>query len=249
MSGHSKWHSIKHKKGIADAKRGKIFTKHAKLIAIAARGGEDPEMNPGLRTAIENAKADNVPNANIDKAIKKGSGQDKDATVLEEVMYEGYGPCGTAILIEVITDNRNRSLTNVKTIVAKNGGNLGAAGSVAWMFKRKGVIMAKAPSLAPEEAELLAIDAGAEDLTFENGEFEIVTPDNLLMDVRDNLEKSGFVIGKAEISYLPKNPVKIDEVAKAEKVLKLLDALEDDDDVSRLHSNFDISKDVLKNLA
>lgn len=249
MSGHSKWHSIKHKKGIADAKRGKIFTKHAKLIAIAARGGDDSEMNPNLRSAIENAKADNVPNANIDKAIKKGSGQDKGATALEEIMYEGYGPSGTAILIEAITDNKNRSLTNIKTTMSRNGGNLGAAGSVAWMFNRKGVIMAKAPSLSVEEAELLAIDAGAEDLTLENGQFEIVTHDNLLMDVRDNLEKSGFVIEKAEISYLPKNPVKIDNAENAQKVLKLLDALEDDDDVSKLHSNFDISEDVLKDLA
>ena len=246
MAGHSKWHSIRHKKGAADAKRGKIFTKHAKLIEIAARGGGDPDMNPALRTAINNAKADNVPNANIEKAIKKGSGQDKNSAQYVEAMYEGYGPEGTALLVEVITDNKNRALTSVKTIMTKNGGNLGEAGSVSWMFDRKGIIFAKAEEKNAEDAELEAIDAGAEDLTFAEDTYEIITPDTELMSVRDKLENSGFKVEKAEISYIPKNTVKIDSPDKAEKVLKLVELLEEDDDVSNVHSNFDIPEDILK---
>lgn len=248
MSGHSKWHSIKHKKGAADAKRGKIFTRHAKLIAIASRNGGDPEMNPGLRAAIINAKADNVPNANIEKAVKKGSGQDKDAAQYVEAIYEGYGPEGTAMLVEVITDNKNRTVASVKTIMTKNGGNLGEAGSVAWMFDRKGLIIAKAPGKNSEDAELEAIDAGAEDLTIEGEDYEIITADTALMAVRDKLEKMGFRIEKAEISYLPKNTVKIDSLEKAKKVLKLMDALDEDEDVSNVYSNFDISEEIMEEI-
>lgn len=239
MSGHSKWHSIKHKKGAADAKRGKIFTKHAKLIAIAARSGGDPEMNPTLRTAINNAKADNVPNANIEKAIKKGAGQDKDAAQYVEAMYEGYGPEGTAMLIEVITDNKNRSLTNIKTIMTKNGGNLGEAGSVGWMFDRKGLILATAQHKSPEDAELEIIDSGAEDLNIDSKKFEIITPDTELMTVRDNLEKAGFIVERAEITYISKSPVKIDSPEKTEKIMKLVDLLEEDEDVSNVYVNFE----------
>lgn len=249
MSGHSKWHSIKHKKGAADAKRGKVFTKHAKLIAIAARSGADTEMNPGLRSAINNAKADNVPNANIEKAVKKGSGEDKDAAVLIEAMYEAYGPEGTAILIEVITDNKNRAVTSVKTIVTKNGGNMGEAGSVSWMFDRKGLIIAKAPSTDIEEAELLAIDSGADDVNILEGTtFEILTKDTDLMKVRESLEKNGFVVEKAEISFIAKNTVRIDDPMKAGKILKLMDAIDEDEDVSNVYSNFDISDEVMENI-
>lgn len=249
MSGHSKWHSIKHKKGAADAKRGKVFTKHAKLIAIAARSGADPEMNPGLRSAIINAKADNVPNANIEKAVKKGSGEDKDAAVLVEAMYEAYGPEGTAILIEVITDNKNRAVTSVKTIVTKNGGNMGEAGSVSWMFDRKGLIIAKAPGFDIEEAELLAIDAGADDVNILEGTtFEILTKDADLMKVRENLEKNGFAVEKAEISFIAKNTVKIDDPEKARRVLRLMDAIDEDEDVSNVYSNFDIPEEVMEQI-
>ena len=234
MSGHSKWHSIKHKKGAADAKRGKIFTKHAKLISIAARNGDDPNMNPGLRSAIINAKADNVPNANIEKAVKKGSGQDKDAAQYVEMIYEGYGPAGTAMLVEVITDNKNRSVASIKTIVTKNGGHMGEAGSVGWMFDRKGLIIAKADGKNPDEAELEVIDAGAEDLAIDGGEYEIITADTDLMSVRDNLEKIGFKIEKAEISYIPKTTVKIDDIDKAKTVLRLMDLLDEDEDVSNI---------------
>lgn len=248
MSGHSKWHSIKHKKGAADAKRGKIFTKHAKLISIAARNGDDPNMNPGLRSAIINAKADNVPNANIEKAVKKGSGQDKDAAQYVEIIYEGYGPAGTAMLVEVITDNKNRSVASIKTIVTKNGGHMGEAGSVGWMFDRKGLIIAKANGKNPDEAELEVIDAGAEDLAIDGGEYEIITADTDLMSVRDNLEKLGFKIEKAEISYIPKTTVKIDDIEKAKTVLRLMDLLDEDEDVSNIFSNFDIAEDIMEQM-
>lgn len=247
MSGHSKWHSIKHKKGAADAKRGKIFTKHAKLIAIAARdGGGDPEMNPGLRSAIANAKSDNVPNANIEKAIKKGEGGDKEGISLSEVMYEGFGPAGVVVYVQVITDNKNRTVASVKTAFTKNGGNMGEAGSVGWMFEKKGLVIAKASGKDEDEAELEAIDAGAEDLERDGDNFEIYTDPSNLMKVRDNLEKAGFEIEKAEFDYRPKNPVKIENLEDANKVLKLMDALEDDDDVSNVYSNFDISEEIME---
>lgn len=247
MSGHSKWHSIKHKKGALDAKRGKIFTKHAKLITIAARdGGGDPNMNPGLRSAIVNAKSDNVPNANIDKAVAKGAGGDKDGVQLAELMYEGFGPAGTAMYISVITDNKNRSNANVRLIMAKNGGQLGSSGSVGHMFDKKGVILAKAGSMSADEAELGAIDAGAEDISVEDGMFEIITSPANLMKVNDALKTAGFEVEKAEFDFIGKNPVAIDDLDNAKKVLKLVEALEDDEDVSNVYSNFDIPVEILE---
>ncbi|NIA02034.1 MAG: YebC/PmpR family DNA-binding transcriptional regulator [Nitrospirae bacterium] len=247
MSGHSKWHSIKHKKGALDAKRGKLFTKHAKLITIAARdGGADPEMNPGLRSAITNAKADNVPNANIEKAIAKGAGGDKDGAQLAELMYEGFGPAGTAMYVQVITDNKNRSAANVRIIMQKNGGQMGGAGSVGHMFEKKGVILAKAGSMDADEAELAAIDAGAEDISVEDSEFEIITAPSDLMKVNDSLKGAGFEVGKAEFDFIGKNPVKIEDLENAKKVLKLVEALEDDEDVSNVYSNFDIPVEILE---
>ena len=249
MAGHSKWANIKHKKGAADAKRGKVFTKHAKLITIAARdGGGDPEMNPGLRTAIANAKADNVPNSNIEKAIKKGTGEDKDGADLKEMMYEGFGPAGTTMMVQVVTDNSNRSFTNVKTVFNKTGGNMGEAGTVAYLYDRKGVVIASTEGKDSDEAELEAIDAGAEDLQRDGDIFEITTAFEELSDVRDNLEKAGFKIEKAEISYLPKMPVHIDNLEDAKKVLKLVEALEDDEDVTNVFSNFDIEDSLIEQL-
>ena len=249
MSGHSKWHSIKHKKGALDAKRGKIFTKHAKLITIAAReGGGDPDMNPGLRTAIANAKFANVPNVNIDKAVKKGAGGDKDGIELKELMYEGFGPVGTTMYVQVITDNTNRSVANVKTVFNKNGGNMGEAGTVAYMYDKKGLILATAEEMDPDEAELGVIDAGAEDLEKDGDIFQIITAFENLMSVRDNLEKAGFKIEKAEISYIPKTPLEIENLDDAKKVIKLVEALEDDEDVTNVFSNFDISKELLEQL-
>ncbi len=248
MSGHSKWHSIKHKKGAADAKRGKIFTKHAKLITIAAKNGGDPDMNPGLRTAILNAKADNVPNSNIEKSIKKGSGADKDSAVFVEVTYEGYGPEGTAVLVEVLTDNKNRSVTNVKNIINKNGGKMGESGTVGWKFDRRGVILIKLGDKDPEEAELEIIDAGADDLSLKENVFEVLTQTTDLMKVKDNLEKAGFEIIKAELSYLAKDTVNIDSVDKAKKVLNFIDLLEDDEDVNNVFTDFDIPEEVLESM-
>ncbi len=249
MSGHSKWHSIRHKKGALDAKRGKIFTKHAKLITIAARdGGDNPDMNPGLRTAIANAKADNVPNANIEKAIKKGAGTDKDGVVFSEIMYEGFGPSGTAFYVYVITDNKNRAVTSVKIAFQKNGGNIGEAGTVGWMFEKKGLILAKTANEDLEEAELAVIDAGAEDVEFNDGIFSITTEFTSLMKVRDALEKAGFEIEKAEMNYVAKDPVKIDDKAAAQKIMKLFEALEDDEEVSAVFGNFDISDEILEEL-
>ena len=247
MSGHSKWHSIKHKKGAADAKRGKIFTKHAKLIAIAAKNGGDPEMNPALRTAIANAKADNVPNSNIDKAIKKGSGADKDAANFTEALYEGMGPLGTAFMIESITDNTNRTVSNLKALFSKNGGNLGSSGSAAWMFERKGQIICHQSKMSDDELELIVLESGAEDMKIEN-EIWVYTADDQLMEVKDNLEKSGLEILRAELVYVPNNPVKIDSLEDAGKVINFLDLIEDDDDVSKVHSNFEISEPVLDQL-
>ncbi len=250
MSGHSKWHSIKYKKGAADAKRGKVFTKHAKLITIAARdGGGDPEMNPSLRSAIINAKADNVPNDNIDKAIKKGSGTDKNAAIYTEYMYEGFGPCKTAIYVQCITDNKNRSVAAVKTIFTKNGGNMGEAGTVGWMFEKKGVIDACASDKSQDDSELEIIEAGAEDLAFDGENFEIITAPTSLMAVRDNLEKSGFAVKKAVLSYLPKEELKIESADDAKRILKLVEALEEDDDVDEVYGNFDIPEEILQQLS
>lgn len=249
MSGHSKWHNIKHKKDMADSARGKIFTKHAKLISIAARdGGTDPEMNTILRTAISNAKADNVPNANIDKAIKKGAGEGKEAMAINEIMYEGFGPNGITFYIQALTDNKNRTFANLRTELSKKGGNLGEFGSVGYMYQRKGVISALCPGKSSEEAELLAIDAGAEDLSIDEGKFEIIVDAMSLMKIKDNLEKAGFHVEKAELSYLPKDKIIITDNEVARKALNLLDAIEEDEDVTNVYSNFDIADEVMEKL-
>ncbi|MFH1284538.1 MAG: YebC/PmpR family DNA-binding transcriptional regulator [Candidatus Peregrinibacteria bacterium] len=250
MSGHSKWHSIKHKKGAADAKRGKIFTKHAKLITIAARdGGDDPEMNPGLRTAIANAKADNVPNANIEKAIIKGAGGSGETSALSESMYEGFGPAGVALYVQTVTDNKNRAVSSIKNAFSKNGGNMGEAGCTAWMFEKKGLIFADIDGKNHDEAELEAIDAGAEDIDADGSTFEITTNPAQLMKVRELLANAGFSVEQATLSYVPKNTVKINNADDAKKVLKLVEALEDEDDVTNVYSNFDIPSDIIEKIS
>jgi YebC/PmpR family DNA-binding regulatory protein len=247
MSGHSKWHSIRFKKGIADAKRGKIFTKHAKLITIAARdGGGDPDMNPGLRTAIENAKAANMPNNNIDRAIKKGTGDGKDSIQILEVVYEGYGPGGTALMIQSLTENKNRTVANIKHLMTKNGGNMGETGSVGYLFDRKGVIVMNIDDKDPEEAELAAIDAGADDIEIDGGIFTVYTVPSDLMKVKENLTGAGFKVESANLAFVSKNTVKVDDEDLAKKVLKLVDALEDDEDVGEVYSNFDIDEEIMK---
>lgn len=250
MSGHSKWHSIKHKKGAADAQRGKIFTKHAKLISIVARHGADPDTNPSLRAAIDNAKADNVPNTNIDRAIKKGSGQDKDATNYEELFYEGFGPAGTALYVHVITDNRNRALSEVKAILTKKGGGMGAAGSAAWMFNRKGLITVPVKEgTNADDLELMLIDSGAEDIKKAGEIMEVYTDFTKLALVKENLMKSGIQFDKAEVVFIPKQTVKITDPEDARKVLNLVEMLEENDEVSGVYCNFDIDDELMEKIA
>lgn len=249
MSGHSKWHSIKHKKGAADAKRGKIFTRHANLITIAARSGGDPEMNPSLRLAIDNAKKDNVPSANIDKAIKRGTGEDKDAAQIEEVTYEGYGPGGVAVIVECLTENTNRTYTNMRTIFNKKGGNLGKTGVVTWMFDRKGVITLNTKECNPDEAELAAIDAGAEDIEREDDLMEIYTSPTDLSSVADKLKAVGYEAEKAEVQLVPNQTVKVEDESTAKRILNFMETLDDDPDVSDVSSNFDISDELMAKIA
>jgi YebC/PmpR family DNA-binding regulatory protein len=247
MSGHSKWASIKHKKGAADAKRGKIFTKHAKLITIAAKNGGDPDMNPGLRSAIDGAKSANVPNANIDRAIKKGSGQDKDAVTYEEIFYEGFGPAGTALYIQVLTDNKNRTLSEVKSALTKKGGGMGSAGSAAWMFERKGLIVVPLEEgVDADEVELAAIDAGASDTAREGSVLEVHTGPTDLAKVRDALKEAGIKFEEADITYIPKQTVKIDTEEKAKKVLGLIELIEENEDVAEVYCNFDMDPELME---
>lgn len=249
MSGHSKWHSIKHKKGAADAKRGKIFTKHAKLITIAAReSGGDPETNPALRTAIDNAKTDNVPNLNIERAIKRGTGELKEGAEISEVMYEAYGPEGIAIYIQAVTDNKNRTVANIKNILGKHGGNMGTSGSVAYLFHQKGLILITADPDKHEDIELKAIDAGANDIKSENNSVEIYTDPKSLNSIKSKLEEWGYKTESSTITFIPENEVSITDEKKAEKILKLMEALEDDEDVTNIYSNFDIPEELMQKL-
>lgn len=246
MSGHSKWHSIRHKKGAADAARGKIFTRHAKLITIAARdGGGDPEMNPGLRLAIENAKKENMPNANIDRAIKKGTGDDKDGVQFFEITYEGYAPGGIAILVETLTDNKNRTVSSVRSTFSKNGGNMGESGSVAFMFSKKGVILVSNPN---EDIEMAAIEAGAEDVIEEDGFLEITTSAPDVFAIKKTLEEAGAEIESAEAKLVPANTVAVDDETTARKVMNLIQTLEDNDDVSNVASNVDIPVEIMEKI-
>lgn len=243
MSGHSKWHSIRHKKGAADAARGKVFTRHAKLITIAARdGGGDADSNPTLRLAIDNSKKDNMPNANIERAIKKGTGDDKDGSVFVESSYEGYASGGIAVLVSTLSDNKNRTVQNIRAIFGKHNGNLGESGSVAFLFDKKGVIVV---SNASEDLELVAIDAGAEDVQVEDGNLEITTGAKELFVVKTALEEAGATIEHAEIRLIPQTTVEITDEATAKKIISLVQALEDDDDVSNVSANFDISEELL----
>ena len=249
MSGHSKWHSIKHKKGAADAKRGKVFTQHSKLIALAAQQGGDPDMNPSLRAAIDRAKMDNLPNANIERSIKKGTGELKDGSVIMELTYEGYGPGGTAIYVKVVTDNKNRAVANVRSIFTKNGGNLGENGCVAWMFKQKGVIVLDITDMDMEEVEMAVIESGAEDMEVDGPTMEVYTDYKDLMSIKKILEEAGMKIESADVSFIANDTVKIEDPATAKKILRLMETLEDDEDISSVSSNFDIPEEVMEELA
>ena len=241
MSGHNKWASIKHKKAIVDAKRGKVFTKIIREITMGARmGGSDPATNPRLRTAIQAAKDANMPADNIERAIKKGAGELEGVTY-EELTYEGYGPQGVAILVQTVTDNKNRSSAEIRSIFTKQNGTMAGAGSVAWMFDRKGLIILKKEGVDLDEAELAAIDGGAEDVQREDETLEIYTQPTDLNAVATKLKAAGFEIEKAELILIPNQIVKIDDEETAKKIMEFMEALDDDQDVSELTSNFDIS--------
>lgn len=240
MSGH---HTIE--KGANDAQRGKIFTRHGHLIAKAAKSGGDPATNPSLRFAIESAKMDNVPNVNIDRAIKRGTGELKGEAEIAETTYEGRGPSGIAVIVECMTDNKNRTVTNIRTVFNKGGGSLGNSGTVGWMFDKKGLIVVATEGKA-EEIELEAIDAGADDIQGKGEKIEIYTPFAALHKATEALKSKGFKVEKAEITMKPKEVVRIDDVEKAKSVLHFINALEEDGDVANVYTNVDIPDSVLE---
>ncbi len=249
MSGHSKWSTIKRKKGANDAKRGKIFTKLIKEITVAAKtGGGDPDGNPRLRTAITAAKSENMPKDNIDRAIKKGTG-DLDGAIYEEILYEGYGPGGVAVLVETMTDNKNRTVADIRHFFAKSNGNLGESGCVGWMFDKRGVIVVDAAEVDEEELMDLAIEAGAEDVLEDETTFQVLTAPEDFSEVVDSLGKNGIKAVEATISMVPKNTVDVTEEKPAKSLLKLLENLEDHDDVQKVHANFDIPDEIMEKLS
>jgi YebC/PmpR family DNA-binding regulatory protein len=247
VSGHSKWSSIKHKKGAADLKRGKLFSKLSRAIIVAAKeGGGDPANNLALQNAIEKAKSYSMPKDNIDRAIAKGSGADADADAFETIVYEGYGPEGVAVIVEALTDNRNRTAADVRHLFAKNGGNLGATGAVAWQFDRRGVVIVPADGVDDEELLLVAADGGADDLDRDGDVFQVTSAPESLSSVREAIEAAGFSVDSAELMLVPKTTVAVEDEAKARQVMRLIDELEDNDDVQEVFANFDIPEQVLE---
>ena len=245
MSGHSKWSSIKHKKAVKDARRGKLFTKLIKEITVAARaGGGDINANPRLRTAVLTARANSMPGDNIDRAIKKGTGE-LEGVAYEEVVYEGYGPGGAAIMVQVLTDNKNRTVSEMRRLFTKHGGNLGENGCVAWMFDKKGQITVDRGSVDEDQLMMIALDGGAEDVREEDGLFEILMTPESFETVRDRLEREKIPMATAQIALVPKNTVTLDAHA-AEQTLKLTEELEDNDDVQSVAANFDIPNELLE---
>ena len=245
MSGHSKWASIKHKKGAVDAKRGKVFTKLIKEITVATRmGGKDPDSNARLRAAIAAAKAENMPKENIERGIKKGTGELEGSTY-EEATYEGYGPGGVAVLVEVLTDNRNRAVAEVRHLFERHGGSLGAAGCVAWMFSQKGLIVLPKDQTDEEKLFEVALEAGAEDIKEEEKEFEVITEPSLFEQVKTAIERTGLTCALAEITMIPQTTT-ILEGKNAQQMLTLMELLEDNDDVNHVYANFDIPDEVME---
>lgn len=248
MSGHSKWSTIRHKKGAADAKRGKVFTKIIKELMVAARmGGGNPEANPRLRAAVLAAKAENMPKDNIERAIKKGTGE-LEGVSYEEFTYEGYGPAGVAVLVDIMTDNRNRAASEVRHIFSRNGGNLGEAGCVAWMFTKKGSIVFDKSASAEEELLELALEAGAEDVKDQEDQFEVITSPEDFAAVKAAFDDKGLKYELAEITMVPQTTVDIADAKTAAQILRLMDALDDADDVQQAYANFDIPDDILESL-
>ena len=249
MSGHSKWSTIKRKKGALDAKRGKIFTRLIKEITVAARmGGGDPEGNPRLRSAVASAKSENMPKDNIERAIKKGTGE-LEGAVYEEISYEGYGPGGVAILVDCMTDNKNRTVADIRHYFSKSGGNLGESGCVSWMFEKKGSIMIDKDTIGEEELMDKALEAGAEDVVEEDNVYQVVTAPDDFGTVREILETEGVKFIEASVSMIPQNVVEIIEAKPARQILKLLENLEDHDDVQDVFANFDIPDEIMEEVS
>ena len=247
MSGHSKWSSIKHKKGAADAKRGKLFSKLIKAITVAARqGGSDPDRNPALRIAVSAAKNANMPNDNIERAVKRGTGE-LEGVDYEEVHYEGYGPKGIAIFIQCLTDNKNRTTAEIRNLFAKNDGNMGGAGSVSWLFEHKGLIVVDAQSVKEDELMEIAIDAGAEDFSRSGNVYEIVVSPQDYEKVKQVLTDKNISIHSSDLTYIPKSQINISS-EDAKRVLKLIDALEDHDDTQNVYANFEIPDDIMNTI-
>jgi YebC/PmpR family DNA-binding regulatory protein len=250
VSGHSKWSSIKHKKGAVDAKRGKLFSKLSRAIIVAAKeGGPDPAGNLALQNAIEKAKSYSVPKDNIERAIAKGSGADADAEQFETVIYEGYGPEGVAVIVEALTDNRNRTAADVRHVFSKNDGNLGTSGAVLWLFERRGVVLVAADGVDEDELMLAAADGGADDVELDGSSFQITCAPEALAAVREAVEAAGFPVESVELTMIPKTTVEVGDENAAKKILRLIDALEDNDDVQEVYANFDIPERVLEAVA
>ena len=246
MSGHSKWASIKHKKSAVDAKKGKLFSRISKEICVAAKiGGSNPDMNPRLRLAIEKAKGANMPADNIKRAIMKGTGE-LPGVVYEEAVYEGYGPGGVALMLDVLTDNKNRTISEIRHIMSKHGGSIGEAGCVAWIFDKKGYILVDRKNIDEDTLMSIALDAGAEDIKNDpqEGNYEVITAPEDFKKVKETLEKKTVSLNLAEITMLPKSYVKL-EAKDADKMLKLMDALEDNDDMQNVYANFDIPDQII----
>jgi len=247
MAGHSKWATTKHKKAVIDARRGKLFARLIKNIEVAARtGGGDPNGNPTLYDAIQKAKKNSVPNENIERAIRRGSGQEAGGADYQTVMYEGYGPNGVAMLIECLTDNRNRAATDVRTALTRNGGSLAEAGSVSYLFSRKGVVIVpKTETLTEDDVLMAVLDAGAEEVNDLGESFEVITEPNQLVAVRTALQQAGIDYESAEVSFVPSVTVPLDEEG-ARKIFKLIEAIEDSDDVQNVYANFDVSDEIME---
>jgi YebC/PmpR family DNA-binding regulatory protein len=250
MSGHSKWHSIRRQKGAADAKRGQLFSKLVRAIIVAAReGGPDPSANLALANAIEKARESSMPKDNIERAIARGSGTGPDAAAYERVTYEGYGPGGVAVFVEALTDNRNRTAADVRHTFSKNDGNLGESGSVAWLFERKGIVLVPAESVDEEELMLAAADGGAEDVGEEESGYQVTSTPEGLQGVKEALAAVGISFESAEVTMLPKTTIRIEDETDAKKLVRLMEALEENDDVQDVYANFDIPEGVLEAVA
>jgi YebC/PmpR family DNA-binding regulatory protein len=250
VSGHSKWSTIKHKKGAADAKRGKLFSKLTRAIIVAAKeGGPDPAANLALQNAVEKARSYSMPKDNIDRAIAKGAGTDADAASFETVIYEGYGPSGVAVIVETLTDNRNRTAGEVRHTFAKNDGNLGTSGAVLWLFERRGIVIVDAEGADEDELMLAAAEGGADDVSLDGTTFTVTSDPTNLAAVREAVEAAGFTVDSAELTMVPKTTVEVADENEAKKILRLIDQLEDNDDVQDVYANFDIPERVLEAVA